>query len=90
MKRVKIIVRGDVQGVGFRIATRDRAMKIGIRGWIKNNADGGIEAIFEGEEEIVDDMVDFCRKGPPGSYIHHTYVFDEPFKNEFQTFEIIF
>jgi len=90
MKRVKIIVRGDVQGVGFRIAIRDRAMKLGVKGWVKNNADGGVESIFEGVESNVDDMVDFCSKGPPGSYIHHAYVFDEPFNNEFQTFEILF
>lgn len=58
-----MIVRGRVQGVFFRAEVRDRAASLGLGGWVRNNPDGTVEAVFEGERERVQSMVDWCRRG---------------------------
>jgi acylphosphatase len=57
-------VRGRVQGVFFRDSIQRRADSNGISGWVTNRADGAVEAVFEGEADGVEAMVDFCRRGP--------------------------
>jgi acylphosphatase len=64
-----VIVRGRVQGVFFRADARDRAHSLGLSGWITNNLDGTVEAVFEGDDERVDSMVDWCRRGPAGAVV---------------------
>jgi acylphosphatase len=64
MKRVHVIVRGQVQGVFFRAEARDRAASLGLGGWVRNNPDGTVEAVFEGEDERVESIVEWCRRGP--------------------------
>jgi acylphosphatase len=58
-----------VQGVFFRVETRDRARSLGLAGWVRNCPDGTVEAVFEGESERVRSMVDWCRRGPPGASV---------------------
>jgi acylphosphatase len=53
-----------VQGVFFRAEARDRAAALGLGGWVRNNPDGTVEAVFEGERERVESMVEWCRRGP--------------------------
>ena len=62
-ERAHVYVSGRVQGVFFRATTRDRAQDEGVDGWVKNLDDGRVEAVFEGDPEAVDDMVDFCYEG---------------------------
>ncbi|WP_324661753.1 acylphosphatase [Haloarcula sediminis] len=62
-KRVHVYVSGRVQGVFFRATTRDTAQERGVDGWVKNLDDGRVEAVFEGDPEAVDAMVDFCYEG---------------------------
>jgi acylphosphatase len=62
--RRRVVVHGRVQGVFFRDSVRRRAQSLGVAGWAANRADGTVEAVFEGEPEAVDELVDFCRKGP--------------------------
>jgi acylphosphatase len=69
MKRAQVRVRGRVQGVFFRAEARARAESLGVGGWIRNAPDGTVEAIFEGDEEQVDSMVDWCRRGPSGARV---------------------
>jgi len=57
-------VSGDVQGVGFRWYTRERAMTEGVAGSVRNLPDGRVEAIFEGDGAAVRRIVEWCRKGP--------------------------
>jgi acylphosphatase len=64
MKRAHVIVRGQVQGVFFRAEARDRAASLDLVGWIRNNPDGTVEAVFEGEDERVESIVEWCRGGP--------------------------
>lgn len=62
--RAHVVVTGRVQGVFFRAEARDRARSLGLGGWVRNNRDGSVEAVFEGDEERVASMVDWCRRGP--------------------------
>jgi acylphosphatase len=69
LKRAEVVVRGAVQGVFFRAATRDRARSLGLAGWVRNAADGSVEGVFEGEDERVESMVEWCRRGPRGARV---------------------
>lgn len=62
--RARVLVSGRVQGVLFRANTKEKADKLGIAGWVRNLADGRVEAVFEGKEQDVKLMVDWVRKGP--------------------------
>jgi len=70
-------VRGVVQGVGFRISLARVARARGAAGWVKNRMDGAVEAVFEGESEMVDGVVDWCREGPRGARVEGIDVDDE-------------
>lgn len=61
---VHVFITGIVQGVGYRYSTAQEAQKLGIKGWVRNLRDGRVEAIFEGEEPLVKQMVQWCYQGP--------------------------
>jgi acylphosphatase len=63
--RTRVIVHGAVQGVFFRDTCRRVAEQAGVSGWVRNLADGSVEAVFEGEPDAVHQMVEWCRSGPP-------------------------
>jgi acylphosphatase len=69
MKRAEVTVRGMVQGVFFRVETRDRARSMGLSGWVTNAGDGTVRAAFEGDDERVASMVDWCGRGPRGAHV---------------------
>ena len=64
MARKRVVVSGRVQGVFFRDTVRRRAQASGVAGWARNLPDGTVEAVFEANPAVVDQMVSFCRKGP--------------------------
>jgi acylphosphatase len=72
--RKRVIVHGRVQGVFFRDTTRRTADSRGVAGWVRNNPDGSVEAVFEGPAEAVDSMVRFAREGPRGAMVEHVGV----------------
>lgn len=59
-----VIVRGRVQGVGYRAFVEDEAWRRGLQGWVRNRRDGSVEAVFAGPREVVEDMIEACRRGP--------------------------
>jgi acylphosphatase len=67
--RVRVRVRGRVQGIFFRAEALARAESLGVAGWIRNAEDGSVEAVFEGDEERVESMVTWCRRGPAGARV---------------------
>jgi acylphosphatase len=69
VKRAHVLVRGAVQGVFFRVQTRDRARSLGVDGWVRNTSSGIVEAVFEGGDEQVESMVEWCRRGPSGARV---------------------
>jgi acylphosphatase len=67
--RVRVVVSGRVQGVFFRASCTEQARRRGLGGWVRNLPDGRVEAVFEGEEPQVDEMIEWCRHGPPGARV---------------------
>lgn len=88
MKRIHVLITGKVQGIFFRASTRRKAMDLDIKGWIKNLDNGMVEAVFEGKDEAIKEMVEFCRKGPFGAKVNEIDIKEETYKNEFEFFEI--
>ena len=64
-----MLVRGRVQGVGFRQSVAARARSLGVAGSVANLPDGSVEAVFEGPRDRVESMVEWCRRGPPGAAV---------------------
>jgi acylphosphatase len=77
MIRRRVIVHGRVQGVFFRDSTRRLAQQHGVTGWVSNRRDGAVEAVFEGEEDAVERLVAFSRRGPRGAEVDRIDVVDE-------------
>jgi acylphosphatase len=77
MIRRRAVVHGNVQGVFFRDSAHREAEKLGVAGWITNNSDGTVEAVFEGEDDAVDSMLGFCREGPSRADVERVEVSEE-------------
>jgi acylphosphatase len=86
--RAHIYISGRVQGVFFRARTMERAVRLGVSGWIRNLPDGRVEAVFEGEEEPIKEIVEFCKKGPKNAVVTSFDLRKEPFANEFNDFKV--
>lgn len=77
MRRARARISGRVQGVFFRASCADRANALGLSGWVRNASDGGVEAVFEGEDAGVESMLAWCRKGPPYAQVDDVEVLEE-------------
>ena len=75
--RRRVVVHGLVQGVFFRDTVRRHAQSRGVAGWVRNNPDGTVEAVFEGEPEAVERLVAFVHEGPTGALVERVEVVDE-------------
>ena len=80
---VRVTFEGRVQGVWFRAWTTEQAVARGLNGWVRNRADGTVEALFAGPADIVEDMIAACRQGPPAA--QGTSVTTEPAENPGET-----
>jgi acylphosphatase len=76
-RRQRIVVHGHVQGVFFRDSVRRRAEQEGVGGWVRNRADGTVEAVFEGDPDRVELVVAFCERGPRGARVERVERFAE-------------
>jgi acylphosphatase len=86
--RAHVFVSGKVQGVFFRSSTRDKAQEFGITGWVRNLGEGRVEAVFEGEQERVERMIQWCKTGPQYARVEGIEVIPEKYKGEFPGFII--
>jgi|GEM_PF-785005 len=86
--RAHVIISGSVKGVFFRGTIRSMAKMLKLAGWAKNTADGKVEAVFEGEKEDIDQVLEFCKKGPPGAAVDTTIVKWERPAGRLEGFEI--
>jgi len=59
-----VFISGSVQGVGYRQFVRSNARKLGLTGWVRNTEDGGVEAVLQGEQDVIEQLIALCRKGP--------------------------
>ncbi|MEM3677823.1 MAG: acylphosphatase [Candidatus Bathyarchaeia archaeon] len=89
-RRIHIYISGQVQGVFFRYETRRVAKELGVSGWVRNLPDGRVEVVAEGEEEPLEKLIQFCRRGPPAARVTNVEVkYEEP-KGENRNFIIIY
>lgn len=78
MKRVHAIVRGRVQGVGFRATTAHEARRLGVAGWVRNRLDGTVEVLAEGDDAAVDRLAAWLKQGPRGAHVTGLDVYPAP------------
>jgi acylphosphatase len=86
--RCHVLVSGRVQGVFFRQNTLERAKTLGLKGWVRNTEDGKVEAVFEGEREKIEKILEWMKVGPPLAKVEKVKIKYEDFKGEFEDFEI--
>ncbi|MBD2578561.1 acylphosphatase [Oscillatoria sp. FACHB-1406] len=88
--RVRLLISGLVQGVGYRYSTVRQAQKYGIKGWVRNLDDGRVEAWLEGDRAAVDRVVQWCHQGPPGAKVREVRLIDESLSSQpiMTTFEV--
>lgn len=88
MERAHVFVLGKVQGVYYRATTRDKARERGVTGWVRNLNDGRVEAVFEGESDDVQEMVEWCHEGSSAARVEDVEVEWEDATGEFGGFDI--
>jgi len=89
-QRVRLLVKGKVQGVFFRQALKVMAKKNHISGWVKNLKDGRVETLLEGEDMAVSSIVEWCHAGPANARVEDIEIRNEKFKGEFSKFEVLY
>ncbi len=87
-KRAHVLVSGRVQGVSFRYYTVQEAESVGVDGWVRNLWDGRVEAVFEGEEDAIQHMVDWVHHGPSSAQVNGCDVGWEDPVGEFDSFRV--
>lgn len=76
-QRAHVFVSGEVQGVNFRGATQSQAEQLGLSGWVRNTQDGQVEAVFEGDPDTVQQMIQWCESGPSSAGVEDVSVENE-------------
>jgi len=84
--KVHVVISGRVQGVWFRANTKNKAEQLGITGWVRNTPDGNVEAVFEGDEKSIEEMLEWCNHGPPLARVDNVEVGKQPVTDEFDQF----
>ena len=89
-QRVRVFVKGKVQGVFFRQALKVKAIQNGVFGWVRNLDDGRVEAVLEGNEENVNTLVEWCHGGPANARVEEVDIRNEKYSNEFSKFDVLY
>jgi acylphosphatase len=87
--RAHVLITGRVQGVCFRMVTEQEAAKRSLTGWVRNLPTGQVEALFEGEKESIEDMIAWCRQGPPAARVTKVETSWEKFCGDFIDFRTV-
>lgn len=88
--RVRLFIKGKVQGVFFRQALKVRAKKNNVKGWVRNLKDGRVEALFEGEDTHVSTLIEWCHAGSANARVEDIEIKNEKYKGEFSKFEVLY
>ncbi|MFA5109811.1 MAG: acylphosphatase [Desulfobaccales bacterium] len=88
--RLHVLIEGRVQGVFFRASTRDQARARGLTGWVRNLPDGRVEALFEGDKRVVEDMLRWCRQGPTYSYVDRVEEEWQAYQGDLTDFRVVY
>jgi acylphosphatase len=87
-RRVRLRIRGRVQGVFYRDSTQREAQRMELRGWVRNRSDGSVEAVAQGPPERVAALIDWCHEGPPLAQVAEVVVTEESGDTEELEFEV--
>jgi acylphosphatase len=92
MEKVKARVRieGLVQGVNYRFSTRQKALELGVNGWVRNVADGSVECLMEGERDKIEALIRWCHHGPLGARVTRVTTLWEEYRGDMQGFSITY
>lgn len=88
MSQVHLFISGRVQGVFFRTHTHKKAIQLKLTGWVRNSPDGRVEAYAEGEEDILEQFVEWCHQGPPAAQVENVEVKWGEGENQYKDFRI--
>ncbi|MEA3379240.1 MAG: acylphosphatase [Nanoarchaeota archaeon] len=88
MKRVHIFIRGRVQGVFFRANIQQRAVELDLKGYAQNCESDVVECVFEGDDEDIEEILEFCHEGPRKAKVRDVEVIEEKYEGEFDNFEV--
>ena len=88
MIRTHLTIEGRVQGVGYRANTRRMANQLGLKGWVRNLRDGRVEIVAEGDEEMIDRLIQWCYRGPTSAYVSKVTIEKYTPTGEFNGFHI--
>lgn len=88
--RAHLRIEGRVQGVYFRSETRERALRLGLTGWVRNRGDGSVEVVFEGPLASVQEIIAWCHEGPPDARVTNVEVKWEAYRGEFPGFSVVY
>ena len=88
MKRVRVIIHGKVQGVFFRAHVQEKAVELDLTGYARNLPDGSVEAVFEGDESDIEEMIDYCKEGPRNANVEDVEVIEEEYTGDYDCFEV--
>jgi acylphosphatase len=89
MKQAHVFISGSVQGVGYRQFVKQNARKLDLTGWVRNTEDGGVEAVLQGEESMIQVMIEHCKKGPFMAEVSHCGFEWEDWDTRFESFTIV-
>ncbi len=90
MKRVRFVISGDVQGIYYRAFIRDKALELGLNGFVHNLPNKKVEVIVEGHEAKIQRLYELCKQGPRGAIISEIKTTPLPFNGEFKTFRVTY
>jgi acylphosphatase len=88
--RARVVIEGRVQGVFFRHQTQEMAFRLGVKGRVKNRRDGCVEAVFEGDQERVDQIIQWCHQGPSEAKVAKVHLNWEIYTGEFEDFSVTY
>ncbi|MGV3624482.1 MAG: acylphosphatase [Archangium sp.] len=88
LRRVHLVITGLVQGVSYRASTRDEATRLGVKGWVRNLANGDVEAMAEADGAVVDRLITWCKRGPEEARVEEVKVTEAAVDTPFTAFEV--
>jgi acylphosphatase len=86
--RADVLISGEVQGVFYRASAQQEAMRLGLVGEVRNLPDGRVEVVVEGPRERIEELVEWCKRGPPAAVVEHVGVRWSKAQGEFRTFMV--
>ena len=88
VSQARVVFHGRVQGVWFRAFTSEQAKTAQLTGWVRNLANGSVEALFEGDRDKIEVVIEKCRQGPPSALVENTDIAWEQASGDFTSFKV--